>query len=202
MQSWPTNASGCCASPALSKDCYRPASLDVLCHRKKTACFLLKERTKESLLIGLRRHLYARSSMCKVFFASSKKEGLAFLPQAASCCEVHDSFWLGHGDLGMLVQQAADAVARGRCRAGLVESKDRVVPGAQPTALAIERSDRYVVPGGMVLSVSRMVPAIASPPILRGVAGLGSSGRSSSRARQGGGAIRPPCWRRHLRRRG
>ena len=61
------------------------------------------------------------------------------------------------------------------------EGTPETVDGAWPTALAIERSDQCMAPGGVVSSVSRMVSAIASSPILRGVPGLGSSSKPSSR---------------------
>jgi hypothetical protein len=47
--------------------------------------------------------------------------------------------------------------------------------------LAIERSDQCVVPGGVASNVSRTVSAISPSPILRGVPGLGSSSKPSSR---------------------
>ena len=56
-----------------------------------------------------------------------------------------------------------------------------MVEGAYPTALAMERSDQWVAPAGVVSSVRRMVSAISSSPILRGVPGLGSSSSPSSR---------------------
>jgi len=56
-----------------------------------------------------------------------------------------------------------------------------MVSGAQPTALAIARSDQCVAPGGVVSSVSRIVSAISSSPILGGVPGRGSSSSPSSR---------------------
>ena len=45
----------------------------------------------------------------------------------------------------------------------------------------MERNDQCVAPAGGISSVRRMVSAIASSPILRGVPGLGSSSSPSSR---------------------
>ena len=44
-----------------------------------------------------------------------------------------------------------------------------------PAASAIDRSDQWVAPRGVVSSVSRIVSAISSSPISRGRPGRGSS---------------------------
>jgi hypothetical protein len=56
-----------------------------------------------------------------------------------------------------------------------------MVDGAYLMARVMERGDQCVAPGGVVSSVSRMVSAIASSPIVRGVPGLGSSSSPFSR---------------------
>ena len=48
-----------------------------------------------------------------------------------------------------------------------------LVEGAWPTAFAIKRSDQWIAPDGAVSRGRRIVAAIRSSPILRGVPGRG-----------------------------
>ena len=99
--------------------------------------------------------------------------------------------------------ESLKVLARCGCRPKARQMRS-IVGGAWPIALTIERKDLCVAPGGVASRVRRMVSAMASSPILRGVPGSSSSlsGRCvAKRRRHFEAATSRSCWHRHPPRR-